>query len=134
LGIGQLKARPTIVIVDDELETIEMFSEMLRVMGYSVVKSIGGSRAAAVIADARPVAVLLDMMMPDVSGLEVLDALRRDPRLARVPVVVVSAKGMPIDVRKGLTAGAAGYLVKPVAFLDLKLALEAAIDSRGGDS
>jgi CheY-like chemotaxis protein len=66
-------------------------------------------------------------MMPDVSGLEVLRFMRGKPKLAKIPVVVVSAKSMPSDIRIGLEAGASVYLTKPVGYLDLKEALEKAL-------
>jgi CheY-like chemotaxis protein len=114
----------TIVVVEDEPDTAEMFAEMVRLIGYQVVKSYGGVRAIDVIAEKRPVAVLLDLMMPDLSGLEVLRYIRRDPRLAAIPVIIVSAKSLPSDIKSGLEAGAAYYLTKPVSFADLKQAIE----------
>jgi CheY-like chemotaxis protein len=58
--------------------------------------------------------VLLDIMMPDVPGLEVLRYMRREPILQKTPVVIVSAKTLPADIRTGLEAGATAYLTKPV--------------------
>jgi CheY-like chemotaxis protein len=66
-------------------------------------------------------------MMPDVSGLEVLRYIHRDPRLSHIPVIIVSAKGLPSDIKTGLDAGASFYLTKPVSFADLKRALEEAV-------
>ena len=117
----------TIVIVEDEPDTAEMFAEMMRLSGYHVIKSHGGTRAIAQISEAMPAAVVLDLMMPDLSGLEVLRYMRRDPRLVEVPVVIVSAKSLPSDIKTGMDAGASMYLTKPVAFQDLKLAVEASI-------
>jgi len=119
----------TIIIVEDELDTAEMFAEMMNLIGYQVFKSYGGIRAIDLIADKKPAAVLLDLMMPDLSGLEVLRFMRRDPRLAEIPVVIVSAKGLPSDVKKGLDAGASLYLTKPVSFADLKEAVEKVVMS-----
>jgi len=116
-----------IVVVEDEPDTAEMFAEMMRLSGYQVVKSYGGGRALALIAEQKPVAVVLDLMMPDLSGLEVLRFMRRDSRLAKIPVIIVSAKGLPSDIKDGLDAGAAYYLTKPVAYMDLKAAVENAI-------
>jgi two-component system OmpR family response regulator len=120
-------ARKTIVIVEDEPDTAEMFAEMMRLSGYQVLKSYGGSPAIALIAEKKPDAVVLDIMMPDLSGLDVLGFIRRQPNLAHIPVIVVSARSMPADVKYGLDAGASIYLTKPVAFLDLKAAVENAI-------
>jgi len=64
------------------------------------------------------------VMMPDVSGLEVLKYIRREPELKNIPVIVVSAKSMPSDIRIGMEAGASMYLTKPVGYLDLKQAVE----------
>jgi CheY-like chemotaxis protein len=120
--------RKPIVIVEDEPDTAEMFAEMMRLLGYQVYKSFGGIRAIDLIAEKRPLVVVLDLMMPDLSGLEVLRFMRRDPRLANIPVVIVSAKSLPSDIRRGLDAGASFYLTKPVAFADLRLAIESAVN------
>ena len=117
----------TIVIVEDEVDTAEMFGEMMRLTGYQVYKTYSGTRALATIAEKMPDAVILDLMMPDLSGLEVLHMMHRDPRLAKIPVVIVSAKGLPSDVKVGLQAGAAAYLTKPVSFHDLANAIEKAV-------
>ena len=81
----------TVVIVEDEVDTAEMFAEMMRLSGYQVFKSYGGTRAISLISDTMPDAVILDIMMPDLSGLEVLRFMHRDPRLSNIPVVIVSA-------------------------------------------
>jgi len=117
-------AQGTIVVVEDESDTAEMFEEMMKLIGYRVVKCFGGARALAVISEVKPAAVVLDLMMPDISGIEVLRYMRRDPRLAPIPVIIVSAKGLPSDIKKGLDAGAAAYLTKPVSFIDIKNAIE----------
>ena len=72
----------------------------------------------------KPDVIILDIMMPDISGLEVLRYMRREPDLAARPVIVVSAKSMPGDIKIGLEAGASLYLTKPVGFLALKEAVE----------
>jgi two-component system alkaline phosphatase synthesis response regulator PhoP len=75
----------------------------------------------------KPDVVLLDIMMPEISGLDILRQMRSDPALVDIPVVVVSARSLPMDVRQGLEAGASLYLTKPVGFLDLKEAVERAM-------
>ena len=116
-----------IVVVEDEPDTAEMFAEMMRLSGYEVIKSYGGSPAVELIRAEAPDAVVLDIMMPDVSGLEVLGQLRRDNQLAHIPIIVVSAKSLPSDIKDGLEAGARVYLTKPVSFMDLREAVETAI-------
>jgi DNA-binding response OmpR family regulator len=68
-------------------------------------------------------------MMPDLSGLEVLRFIRRDPRLEQIPVIVVSAKSLPSDIKDGLDAGANVYLTKPVAFQDLNAAVREVLET-----
>ena len=126
-----MTGKKTIVIVEDERDTADMFGEMINIIGYDVHKCYGGARALAVISEKKPVAVVLDVMMPDLSGLEVLRYMRRDPRLQHIPVVIVSAKGLPSDIQSGLDAGAASYLTKPVSFADLKEAVKSAIRAAG---
>jgi len=120
-------AEKTIIVVEDEPDTAEMFAEMMRLNGYQVIKSYGGETAVSLIARERPDAVVLDIMMPDLSGLEVLRILRNDPDLASIPVIVVSAKSLTADIKHGMDAGASVYLAKPVAFMDLIAAVENAI-------
>ena len=118
-----------IIIVEDEPDTAEMFAEMMRLSGHHVLKSYGGTPAIALISHEIPDAVVLDVMMPDLSGLEVLRFIRRDPRLEQIPVIVVSAKSLPSDIKNGLDAGANVYLTKPVAFQDLNTAVRDVIES-----
>ena len=124
-------AEKTIVVVEDELEAAEMFAEMMRVSGFRVLKVNSSAPAMKMIAKEKPSAVILDIMMPDVSGLEVMRFMRSDPQLARIPVVVVSAKSLPADIKTGLDAGAAVYLTKPVGYLDLKDAVERVLGPQG---
>ena len=122
-----------IVIVEDEPDTAEMFAEMMRLGGYIVHKSYGGESAITLICDEMPDAVVLDVMMPDLSGLDVLRIIRKDPRIADIPVIVVSAKSLPSDVQAGLEAGATVYLSKPVAFQELREAVRKAVKTAGDE-
>jgi DNA-binding response OmpR family regulator len=122
-----------IIIVEDEPDTAEMFAEMMRLSGHHVLKSYGGTPAIALISHEIPDAVVLDVMMPDLSGLEVLRFIRRDPRLEQIPVIVVSAKSLPSDIKSGLDAGANVYLTKPVAFQDLNDAVRDVIETAASE-
>ena len=118
----------TILIVEDEPDTAEMFAEMMRLSGYRVIKTYGGAAAMKMLGQEHPHALVLDLMMPDISGLEVLRYIRRDPTLMDIPVIIVTAKSMPADVQGGLDAGATTYLTKPVSFSDLRQAVAQAIE------
>jgi DNA-binding response OmpR family regulator len=119
-----ISAQRTVMVIEDEPDAAEMFAEMMRVSGFRVLKMFSSTPAIPIIAQEKPDLIILDVMMPDVSGLEVLRYMRREPELAKIPVIVVSAKSMPSDIKTGLDAGASMYLTKPVGFLDLKQAVE----------
>jgi DNA-binding response OmpR family regulator len=119
----------TVMIIEDEPDAAELFGEMMRVNGFRVIKMFSSTPAISMIAQEKPDLILLDIMMPDISGLEVLRFMRREPELANTPVIVVSAKSMPNDIRIGLDAGASIYLTKPVGFQDLKQAVEKVLNN-----
>ena len=119
----------TILIIEDEEDAAELFSEMMRVSGFRVLKTSSSAPALDMISVQTSDLVILDLMLPEVSGLEILRAMRGDPKLAQIPVVIVSAKGTPADIRTGMEAGATLYLVKPVGFLDLREAVANALGS-----
>lgn len=114
----------SVLIMEDETDAAEMFAEMMRVSGYNVLKTFSSKPALSLIREQRPDVVILDVMMPDISGLDVLRDMRNDVLLTHIPVIIVSAKGMPADIQEGLDAGANKYLTKPVSFRDLKDAVE----------
>ena len=114
----------TVMIIEDEPEAAELFGEMMRVNGFRVMKMFSSAPAIPMIIQEKPDVIILDIMMPDISGLEVLRYMRREPNLVSIPVIVISAKSMPSDIKTGLEAGASLYLTKPVGFLELKQAVE----------
>ncbi len=120
----------TVLIIEDEADAAELFAEMMRVSGFRVLKTSSSIPAIAMMTAEKPDIILLDIMMPDVSGLDILRQMRRDPALANIPVVVVTAKSMPADIKNGMEAGASTYLTKPVGFLELKEAVEHALGSQ----
>jgi len=119
----------TVMIIEDEPDAAELFAEMMRINGFHVIKMFSSTPAISMIAQEKPDIILLDIMMPDISGLEVLRFMQREPELAKIPVIVVSAKSMPSDIKDGLEAGAAVYLTKPVGFQDLKQAVAKVLDN-----
>jgi DNA-binding response OmpR family regulator len=120
----------TVLIIEDEADAAELFAEMMRVSGFRVLKTSSSTPALSLIATEKPDIIILDIMMPEVSGLDILRQMRQDSTLAAIPVVVVSAKSMPADIRTGMEAGASTYLTKPVGFLELKEAVERALGNQ----
>jgi CheY-like chemotaxis protein len=109
----------TILIVDDEATTAEMFSLMLENEGYRTVVVHGTGTAIRAIQQHRPDLVLVDVMMPGLSGLELCRFIRREPDLRDLPVIIASAMSQPEDLQAGLDAGANVYLMKPISKADL---------------
>ena len=113
-----------VTIIEDDDETAEMLAEMMRLSGYSVRLYHSAQTAMAALQHHRPAVIILDLMMPDISGLQVLRYVRRDPRLHDIPVIILSAKSTPPEIQEGLEAGANQYLTKPVMFNELRNAVQ----------
>jgi DNA-binding response OmpR family regulator len=114
----------TIVIVEDDPDTAEMFAEMIRLMGHSVFQVNRGAQAIGLIAEVKPATIILDWKMSDISGLEVMQHIRRDAKLVKIPIIMVSAKNLPSDIELALNSGASIYLTKPVGYKDLENAIK----------
>lgn len=127
---NERKKNLKIVIVEDDPDTAEMLERMLRIKGYDVFKVFRGNEALMHISDQKPDAVLLDIMMPDFSGLDVLREIRKDASLNDVPVIIISARAMPVDIQQGLEAGAEYYLTKPISFYNLNNTLNDVLAKR----
>lgn len=106
-----------IVVAEDDDDFRVVLAELLRGAGYSVREAVhGGEALAAVLGDPPPALLVLDLMMPVMSGVEVLAELARHPTRAKVPVVILSARAEP-GLRQSL--GVAAVLTKPVDIDDL---------------
>jgi two-component system, OmpR family, phosphate regulon response regulator PhoB len=124
----------TVLIIEDEPDAADLFAEMMRVSGFRVLKTTRSAPALAMMIAEKPAVVILDIMMPETSGLDILREMRVTPGLENIPVVVVSAKSMPVDIKTGMEAGASTYLTKPVGFLELKEAVEQAMGAQRSNS
>ena len=119
---------PTILVVDDEESFIEALQVGLRREGFRIEVARDGAEALAVFDSVRPDAVLLDVMLPKISGTDVCREIRKK---SSVPIIMVSAKGSEIDAVVGLEVGADDYIVKPYRLRELVARLRAAL--RRGD-
>ncbi len=107
---------PMLLVVDDEELNRDLLSRRLRKAGFEAVTAADGHEALALVARGGIDLVLLDIMMPGVSGLEVLRRLRADEMSAKLPIIMVTAKVQPEDVVGALELGADDYVTKPVNF------------------
>jgi CheY-like chemotaxis protein len=101
-----------VLVVDDHRDQCEALARLLRTAGLSTSCAVGGAAALDYLARRTPDLVLLDLMMPDIDGVEVLRHIRADPRTADVPVVVYSAASEPEGRERAMRAGATDYWVK----------------------
>jgi DNA-binding response OmpR family regulator len=104
----------TVLVVEDDPDLQELVWFNLRLAGLQVVAVSDGEAALRAVAEHRPDAVVLDVMMPNLDGIAVLRALRADPATVDLPVVVVTARATDTDIWDGWQAGADHYLTKPV--------------------
>ncbi|MBF0100945.1 MAG: response regulator [Desulfobacterales bacterium] len=111
----------SILVVDDMEINVEIISVLLRSKGYHVRESYGGRDALIKIRENRPNLLLLDLMMPEFSGEDVLKTIRQDPELNNLPVIIITARASQEDRLYGLGLGADDYLAKPIIGEELLL-------------
>jgi len=105
--------KPVVLIVEDEAPLVTMLRYNLEREGFAVDEATNGEEALLRIAERRPDAVLLDWMLPHVSGLEICRQIRRAPSTRSLPVIMLTARGEESDRIRGLDSGADDYVVKP---------------------
>lgn len=129
-----------VLVVDDNGDIARITERYLKASGFEVRTAFGGKQALALVAAERPDCVLLDIMMPDMSGIDVLHRLKDDPATADIPIVLVTARVQDRDVEQGYRAGADYYITKPfgaaqiVNGVRLVLSRHAAERAAGGGS
>jgi two-component system phosphate regulon response regulator PhoB len=119
--------KPLVLIVEDEAPLVTLLRYNLEQEGFDVAEAVDGEEALLRIAEAKPDAVLLDWMLPNVSGIEVCRQLRRAPSTRTVPIIMLTARGEETDRVRGLNSGADDYVVKPFSPSELIARLRAVI-------
>ena len=109
----------SILIADDEPNIVISLEYLLQRDGYRVAVARDGQEALDAIAAAPPDLLLLDLMLPKVSGFEVCQTIRENPALAQMRIVILTAKGREVEMSKGLALGADAYITKPFSTKDL---------------
>ena len=103
----------TILIVDDEEDVLDLLQLVFETSGFAVRRAATGKSAVSIAYEEPPDVVLLDVMMPEMDGWQVLRTLKGDERTRQVPVVMLSARAERRDKMIGLQEGAEGYIAKP---------------------
>jgi two-component system response regulator MprA len=130
-GMHRHNAAVRILIADDDRAVRDALRRALALGGYEIAMAAGGQEVLDAVADAAPDAIVLDIGMPDVDGLEVCRRLRRAGD--RVPILMLTARDAVADRIEGLDAGADDYLVKPFDVGELKARLRALLRRSGED-
>lgn len=130
LDIGNIAAMSStvVLVVDDDPVILKLLAVNFELEGYEVCSASHGAEALEVVRQQRPDVVVSDIMMPVMSGIELVTAMKIDPDLAAIPVLLLSAKAQAADIRAGLDAGAADYVTKPFEPLDLVSRVEAVLN------
>ncbi|HEU0218758.1 MAG TPA: phosphate regulon transcriptional regulator PhoB [Stellaceae bacterium] len=119
--------KPMVLIVEDEAPLVTLLKYNLEKEGFAVCSAGDGEEALLQIAENKPDAVLLDWMLPLVSGLEVCRQIRRSPSSRSLPIILLTARGEEADRVRGLDSGADDYIVKPFSPSELVARLRAVI-------
>jgi DNA-binding response OmpR family regulator len=121
----------TVLIVDDEMSNTQLFGMMLELEGYRPLAAFDARAALEALGQHTPDLMIVDVMLPGASGLELCQKVRGELGLTDLPIVIVSAKSQLADVQAGLAAGANTYLTKPVTKAELLSAVRLAVDGKG---
>ncbi len=123
-------ARPRVLIADDEPHIVLSLEFLLDRAGYETVAASDGEEALDLVRRLRPDLVLLDVMMPRRNGYAICQAVKSDPGLQAIPIIMLSAKGQEVEVQKGLALGASAYVTKPFGNAEVLEAVRAALHAR----
>lgn len=122
----------SVLLVDDERDLLSLLDFNLRAAGFETLLATTGEQAQSQLRRRVPDLVLLDVMLPDVSGTEICRQIKGDPRTRHVPVVMLTAKGEEVDRVVGFEIGADDYVTKPFSVRELVLRLKAVLRRAGG--
>lgn len=126
--------RPCVLIVEDETDIAQLIQYHIEREGYATKLIASGGQVQDAVRTAPPKLIILDIMLPDLDGLEVCKRLKRDPNTADIPIIMVSARGEESDIVVGLELGAEDYVTKPFSPRVLMARVKAALRRRETDA
>jgi len=110
---------PSVLVVEDEAAQLEVLTYNLEAEGFAVTKTDNGDDAMTLVDEMQPDIILLDWMLPGVSGIEICRRLKANNQTRNVPVIMLSARSEEVDKVRGLETGADDYMVKPYSVVEL---------------
>jgi DNA-binding response OmpR family regulator len=110
---------PTVLVVEDDPVILRLLEVNFELEGFGVVLAHDGAEGLEAARTQRPDIVISDIMMPKMSGIELVEALKADDATASIPIILLSAKAQTGDLKSGMDAGADDYITKPFEPLDL---------------
>jgi DNA-binding response OmpR family regulator len=124
------EAPARILVVDDEPQNVELMEAILQDAEYEVFSAFGGEEALALAHEKRPDLIILDLMMPGLSGFEVCARIKMDPQTGGIPVLFVTALNQMADKERALAVGGDDFVTKPVQYAELLARVEALLKVR----
>ncbi len=121
--------RPKILVVEDEDNIALALDFLMTREGYEHTRIASGGEAMDCIRATHPDLVLLDVMLPEISGYEICQSMRLDPTLSDVKILMMTARGSAIERRKGLALGADGFIAKPFELKELREEVRRLLDT-----
>ena len=121
-----------ILVIEDDANIRESLVELLEMKSYTLLSADNGTDGLKLAQEQTPDLILCDVMMPGMNGYEVVEAIRKDSRLAKLPFIFLSAKAMDSDVEYGKNLGANSYLTKPFRAQDLFSVVDDLLDDNSG--
>ncbi len=114
----------TILLIEDEKNILLVYSKLLKKAGYRVLTAENGIKGLEIAQESKPDLIILDLLIPKLDGLVILETLKEEENTADIPVVIISANSNQDSIENGLKAGAENYLVKPVSRNELMLEIK----------
>lgn len=112
--MGEIMAKTILIVEDNELN-MKLFNDLLQAHGYSTMQTKDGREVVGIVRERRPDLILMDIQLPEISGLEVTRMLKDDEDLKSIPVIAVTAFAMKGDEEKIRDGGCEGYIAKPIS-------------------
>jgi len=130
VNVGGMKAK--ILVVDDEPDVLDLVTYNLTQAGFQTLTAVDGAEALRKARSAAPDLILLDLMLPELDGLEVCKLLRRDAKTSAIPIIMLTARAGEMDRIVGLELGAVDYVPKPFSPRELVLRVKKRLEKDGG--